>query len=108
MGLEINIAEAGADQDQLDSIKSLASSTEIPIVLIGTYELLALRNLSAQLSRRSVDVHFRRYRAEHSDNSKRSRTYCGHFRTTFPFMNNQILWRNGTISMNGLSDVLEY
>lgn len=54
-------------QDQLDSIKSLANTTEIPIVLIGTYELLAFRNLSAQLSRRSVDVHFSRYRAEQKD-----------------------------------------
>jgi hypothetical protein len=32
-------------------------------VLIGTYELLGLTNLSAQLSRRSVEVHFGRYRA---------------------------------------------
>lgn len=54
-------------QDQLDSIKSLANTTEIPIVLIGTYELLSFRNLSAQLSRRSVDVHFSRYRAEQKD-----------------------------------------
>jgi hypothetical protein len=54
-------------QDQLDSIKSLANTTAIPIVLIGTYELLSFRNLSAQLSRRSVDVHFRRYRAQRKD-----------------------------------------
>ncbi len=47
-------------QDQLDSIKSLASMTRIPIALIGTYELLSFRNLSAQLSRRSVDVHIRK------------------------------------------------
>jgi len=33
-------------------------------VLFGTYELLAFRNLSAQLSRRSVDIHFPRYRAD--------------------------------------------
>jgi hypothetical protein len=29
--------------------------------MIGTYELLALRNLSGQLSRRSIDIHFPRY-----------------------------------------------
>jgi len=50
--------------DQLDSIKSLASLTNVVHVLIGTYELLPFRNLSAQLSRRSIDVHFPRYRAE--------------------------------------------
>jgi len=51
-------------QDQLDSIKSLASLTNTVHVLIGTYELLPFRNLSAQLSRRSVDIHFRRYRPD--------------------------------------------
>jgi hypothetical protein len=32
-------------------------------VLVGTYELLGLTNLSAQLSRRTVEVHFGRYLA---------------------------------------------
>ena len=54
-------------QDQLDSIKSLASLTNTVHVLIGTYELLPFRNLSAQLSRRSIDIHFPRYRAERSE-----------------------------------------
>jgi hypothetical protein len=54
-------------QDQLDSIKSLASLTNTVHVLVGTYELLPFRNLSAQLSRRSIDIHFRRYRAERSE-----------------------------------------
>jgi hypothetical protein len=48
-------------QDQLDCIKSLANMTDTVYVLIGTYELLDFRNLSAQLSRRSYDIHFRRY-----------------------------------------------
>lgn len=51
-------------QNQLDCIKSLSNVTGIPIVLCGHYELLVFRNLSAQLSRRSVDIHFRRYRAD--------------------------------------------
>jgi len=50
--------------DQLDVIKSIANRTETPHVLVGTYDLLAFRNLSGQLSRRSVDVHFSRYRAD--------------------------------------------
>jgi energy-coupling factor transporter ATP-binding protein EcfA2 len=53
--------------DQLDVIKSIASRTETIHVLIGTYELLAFRNLSGQLSRRSVDLHFSRYRAESTE-----------------------------------------
>jgi hypothetical protein len=48
-------------------IKSTASRSETVHVLIGTYELLAFRNLSAQLSRRSVDLHFSRYRTESAD-----------------------------------------
>ena len=50
--------------DQLDVIKSIANCTKTPHVLVGTYDLLAFRNLSGQLSRRSIDVHFRRYRAD--------------------------------------------
>jgi energy-coupling factor transporter ATP-binding protein EcfA2 len=48
---------------QLDAIKSFSTVTKMTIVMCGTYELLAFRNLSAQLSRRSVDVHLRRYDA---------------------------------------------
>lgn len=51
-------------QDQLDAIKSIASITNVVHVLIGTYELLAFRNLSGQLSRRSIDIHFPRYQSE--------------------------------------------
>src|SRR5215831_17247964 len=50
--------------DQLDVIKSIANQTQTVHVLYGTYDLLAFRNLNGQLSRRSVDVHFPRYRAE--------------------------------------------
>ena len=71
-------------QDQLDSIKSLASMTKIPIVLIGTYELLSFRNLSAQLSRRSVDVHFRRYRADRSDEIKAFKNVLWSFQNHLP------------------------
>jgi hypothetical protein len=49
--------------DQLDHLKSLAVMSQTVHVLTGTYDLLVFRNLSAQLGRRSVDVHFPRYRA---------------------------------------------
>lgn len=54
-------------QDQLDCIKSLVDQTSIPHVLLGTYELLVFLNLSAQLSRRSIDIHFPRYRLERGE-----------------------------------------
>jgi hypothetical protein len=48
----------------MDTLKSLAALTGTTHVLVGTYELLGLADLSAQLSRRSVVVHFGRYRAD--------------------------------------------
>ena len=66
--------------DQLDVIKSIASRTQTVQVLIGTYELLAFRNLSGQLSRRSVDLHFLRYRAEEQTDVRSSRALCSRSR----------------------------
>ena len=54
-------------QDQLDCLKSLANMTGILHCLLGTYELLTFRNLSGQLSRRSVDIHFPRYQIDNSE-----------------------------------------
>jgi hypothetical protein len=50
--------------DQMDTLKSLASLTGTVHVLIGTYELLGLADLSAQLNRRSLEIHFPRYRPD--------------------------------------------
>ena len=49
--------------DQLNAVKTQADKTLITQVLCGTYELAPLRNLNGQLSRRSLDIHFRRYQA---------------------------------------------
>jgi hypothetical protein len=49
-------------QNHMDVIKWLAGCSDAKLVLFGTYELLSLRNLSGQLSRRSVEIHFKRYR----------------------------------------------
>ena len=53
--------------DQMDTLKSLAGLTGITHVLVGTYELLGLANLSAQLSRRSMEIHFGRYRPDRAE-----------------------------------------
>lgn len=53
--------------DQMDTLKSLSAMTGTVHVLIGTYELLRLADLSAQLSRRSTEIHFGRYRAESAE-----------------------------------------
>jgi hypothetical protein len=49
--------------DQTNTFKSLADQTGITHVLVATYEIVPFRNLNGQLSRRSIDVHFSRYRA---------------------------------------------
>lgn len=54
-------------RDQTDCIKSLANITRVQFILAGTYELLILRNLSAQLCRRSQDIHLERYKADNSE-----------------------------------------
>lgn len=48
--------------DQMDVIKCIANATRIPHVLFGTYDLLSMRNLNGQLSRRNFEIHFNRYR----------------------------------------------
>lgn len=49
---------------QLEYIKTLASkSSNRIIVLAGTYKLLSFLNLNAQLTRRGIDGHFPRYKA---------------------------------------------
>ncbi|HEY7068446.1 MAG TPA: ATP-binding protein [Chloroflexota bacterium] len=58
------LASARRLLDQMDTLKSLAALTGTVHVLVGTYELLGLANLSAQLSRRSVEIHFGRYHAD--------------------------------------------
>jgi len=50
-------------KDQTDCIKSIANISGVQFVLVGTYELIVLRNLSAQLCRRSIDIHFPRYQS---------------------------------------------
>ena len=64
------IASGRKQQDQMDAIQSMASYTETRHGLFGTYELLQLRNLSGQLSRRSIDIHFPRYKSDNSEDIK--------------------------------------
>ena len=56
--------------DQLNTIKSLADKSMVTHVLCGTYELIPLRNLNGQLSRRSINIQFGRYHAEDEEHRK--------------------------------------
>jgi len=70
--------------DQLDVVKSIANCTGTVHALLGTYGLLAFRNLSAQLSRRSVDIHFPRYRADDPEDRKTFLTVLRSFEQQLP------------------------
>jgi energy-coupling factor transporter ATP-binding protein EcfA2 len=70
--------------DQLDIVKSIANCTKTVHVLLGTYGLLAFRNLSAQLSRRSIDIHFPRYRADDPEDRKAFLTVLHSFEQQLP------------------------
>jgi hypothetical protein len=50
--------------DQLETIKSLANESGTRILLAGAYDMLDFRHLSAQLARRTVEIHAPRYRAD--------------------------------------------
>ncbi len=80
--------------DQLDCLKSLASLTGCVHVLIGTYELLPCRNLSAQLSRRSIDIHFPRYRADQPDDVVAFQRVIFSFQRHLPLPQEPELWRD--------------
>jgi energy-coupling factor transporter ATP-binding protein EcfA2 len=71
--------------DQLDVIKSIANQTKTVHVLFGTYDLLAFRNLNGQLSRRSIDVHLARYRAEDSEDRQTFINVVRSFEKELPF-----------------------
>jgi energy-coupling factor transporter ATP-binding protein EcfA2 len=72
-------------QDQLDVVKSIANRTKTPHILVGPYELLRLRNLSGQLSRRSIDFHFPRYRANVDEDVVAFRNVIRQFARIMPF-----------------------
>lgn len=88
------IASGRRLSDQLDCLKSLASLTGCVHVLIGTYELLPCRNLSAQLSRRSRDIHFRRYRSDSPDDVVAFQRVIFSFQRHLPLSQEPELWRD--------------
>jgi energy-coupling factor transporter ATP-binding protein EcfA2 len=55
------LASVRSLEDQFNVLKALANRCNTVHVLCGTYDLLRIRNLSGQLSRRSIDIHFPRY-----------------------------------------------
>src|SRR5258708_27653985 len=53
-------------------------------VLVGTADLMVFRNLSAQLSRRSIDVHFSRYQATNEADVRAFKSVLWSFQRNLP------------------------
>lgn len=70
--------------DQLNTLKSVCDQTHVTQVLGGTYELLPFRNLNGQLSRRSVDIHFKRYDADDQEHQQSFINVLGTFQAHLP------------------------
>lgn len=64
------VTQAQRLQDQMDNLKWTAEVSGAQFVLIGTFDLLNLTDLSGQLARRSVNIHFDRYHAERVEEFK--------------------------------------
>ncbi len=60
--------------------------TTILHCLLGTYELLTFRNLSGQLSRRSVDIHFPRYQVDNPDDIQAFKSVLLTFQRQMPLI----------------------
>lgn len=78
-------------QDQMDCVKSLVNMTKTVHVLIGTYELEAFRNLSAQLSRRSRHIHIPRYKMEKPEDIKAFQSVLLTFQNYLPTQEEPVL-----------------
>lgn len=62
-------ADRGRLDFQFEALKSLTIETDVVIVLIGTYNLLDIRDQSGQLNRRSQIVHFPRYNLQTAEDA---------------------------------------
>ncbi len=71
-------------QTQMDCLKSLANMTGVLHGLFGTYELLDFRDLSAQLSRRNIEIHFSRYKPNNSPDLKAFKSILFTFQKHLP------------------------
>lgn len=80
-----NVGSGRCLREQMDTIKSLAESTQTVWLLIGTYDLLNLTNLSGQLSRRSRHLEFSRYRLGNPDDERTFRQVLASFQQHLPF-----------------------
>ena len=57
-------------EDQMDCIKSIANMTGVLHGLFGTYQMNVMHDLNSELSRRTINIHFPRYKLDHPKDLK--------------------------------------
>ncbi|MDQ0186942.1 hypothetical protein J2S16_003550 [Cytobacillus kochii] len=72
--------------DQMDAIKSLANITNTTFVMFGTYELMHFFDLNGQLSRRTDEIHFRRYNVRKESEIREFKSVVNTFQVYLPFV----------------------
>jgi hypothetical protein len=71
--------------DQTECIKSLGSAGKALHILAGSYRLLDLRSLSAQVSRRSVSIHLSNYNADDAKDIEEYKKVIFSFQRRLPY-----------------------
>ena len=72
-----NVTEAKMTR-QTDALKSLANCAGCQIILLGSYDILGVSRLSAQLARRTKEIHFSRYRIDLPDEKADFQKFLSH------------------------------
>lgn len=67
---------------QTDALKSLSNCAGCQIILLGSYDILDVSRLSAQLARRVKEIHFSRYRIDSIDD-------CIEFKSLLQYLENE-------------------
>ena len=70
--------------DQMDTIKSISNRSDVKHLMVGTYDILDLSDLSGQLNRRSVEIHLPRYRYEIEEERESFRTVLANLESNLP------------------------
>lgn len=73
--------------NQADTVRSMADASNTLHVLLGHYDLIALRNLNGQLGRRSRTVHFTRYYIDDKEDLKEFATVFKTLQAKLPLPN---------------------
>lgn len=108
-----NVSEARMKR-QTDALKSLSNCAGCQLILFGSYDILGISRLSAQLARRIKEIHFSRYRSDSPDDCiifervlRRIEHDAGHFFGGLLIDNAKLLQANTLGCVGTLMDVIQ-